>query len=80
MQQKRTVKDSFMARQVISLLLAALIPTVLVGYFSFQTAKTGLEKLLRTNWSLEKLARRSLIESFAERLFELSKGRLASFP
>ncbi len=46
MQQIRRVTGSFMARQVISLLLAALIPTILVGYLSFQIAKTGLEKFV----------------------------------
>ncbi len=40
------VTGSFMGRLVICLLLAALIPTVLVGYFSFITAKTGLERFV----------------------------------
>jgi methyl-accepting chemotaxis protein len=37
---------SFMGRLVICLLLSAIIPTVLVGYFSFTTAKAGLEKFV----------------------------------
>jgi methyl-accepting chemotaxis protein len=37
---------SFMGRLVICLLLSALIPTLLVGYFSFVTAKRGLEKFV----------------------------------
>ena len=35
-----------MGRLVICLLLSALIPTLLVGYFSFVTAKRGLEKFV----------------------------------
>ena len=44
MKQVWAVTGSFMGRLVICLLMAALVPTVLVGYFSFITAKKGLEK------------------------------------
>ena len=51
MRQIWAITRNFMGRLVICLLLSALIPTVLVGYFSFTTAKTGLEKFV-----LEELA------------------------
>ena len=46
MKQIRALTGSFMGRLVICLLLSAIIPTVLVGYFSFITAKAGLEKFV----------------------------------
>jgi methyl-accepting chemotaxis protein len=46
MKRKHIKINTFVSRLVISMLLVSLLPTIIIGYFSFSTAQSGLETLL----------------------------------